>query len=178
EELTEDSAPGDDFLADVCLAWEGATQAAEAAGIRVAHLRFGVVLSAEGGALAKLVTPFKLGVGGKIGSGEQYMSWITLDDAVRAVEFLLARDDLRGPVNVVAPEPVTNRELTATLGEILARPTFFTVPAFGARLAFGEMADGVLLSSARVLPKRLQAANFAFAQPRLEGALRHLLGQR
>lgn len=173
ETLREDSAPGDDFLAGVCREWEAAADAARQAGIRVVHLRFGVVLSARGGALAKLLTPFRFGVGGKIGSGEQWMSWVAIDDAVGAI--LRALNRLEGPVNVVAPHPVTNLEFTETLGRVLSRPTLFGVPTFAARLAFGEMADAVLLSSAKVLPARLQQDGYEFVHPELEAALRYLL---
>lgn len=175
EVLTEQSASGSDFLSEVCREWELATKAAAQAGIRVANLRFGVILSAEGGALKKMLTPFKLGLGGKIGSGKQYISWITLDDAIGAIAFALETESLRGPVNVVTPQPVTNLEYTKTLGRVLSRPTVFAVPAFGARLAFGEMADALLLSSQRVEPARLKEAGFEFQYPELEGALRHIL---
>jgi uncharacterized protein (TIGR01777 family) len=177
ETLTETSAPGTDFLSGVCREWEASTSAAKAAGIRVVLLRFGVVLSGEGGALAKMLTPFKLGAGGKIGSGEQYMSWIALDDVVGAILHALAHEELEGAVNVVAPRPVTNGEFTKTLGGVLGRPTIFAVPAFAARLAFGEMADAALLASQRTEPTRLKATNYEFKYPELEGALRHALGE-
>jgi hypothetical protein len=134
-----------------------------------------VILSAAGGALKKMLLPFKLGVGGKIGSGKQYMSWITLDDAIGVILFALETENLRGPVNTVAPEPVTNLEYTKTLGRVLKRPTIFAVPSFAARLAFGEVADALLLSSARVEPLRLKEAGYRFQYPELEGALRHIL---
>lgn len=175
EVLTEQSAAGNDFLAQVCREWEEATAAAQAAGIRVVHLRFGVILSGHGGALKKMLTPFKLGVGGKLGDGRQYMSWVTLDDAASAIEHALSDQTLSGPVNVVAPRPVTNKEFTKAMGSALSRPTFFTVPAFAARLAFGEMADATLLSSQRAEPARLTASGFAFKYPEIEGALRHVL---
>jgi hypothetical protein len=175
EKIDESSPPGDGFLADVCRQWEAATQPARGAGIRVVNLRTGVVLSPKGGALAKMLLPFKLGLGGVIGSGNQYLSWITLDDLVRAVQFVIDQDSLQGPVNAVAPNPVTNREFTKTLGRVLHRPTFMPMPAFAARLAFGEMADEMLLGGARVLPKALMAANFSFAFPQLDPALRYLL---
>ncbi|MEJ7618487.1 MAG: TIGR01777 family oxidoreductase [Pyrinomonadaceae bacterium] len=175
EVLHEESAPGSGFLAEVCREWEAAAEPARRAGIRVVHLRLGVVLSPEGGALAKMLTPFKLGVGGKVGGGDQWMSWIALDDVIEIIKFVIARDDVRGPVNVVSPHPVTNGEFTDTLGRVLSRPTFIPLPAFGARFAFGEMADALLLSSARVVPARLTEAGFAFAHPQLEEALRHLL---
>jgi uncharacterized protein (TIGR01777 family) len=177
ETLTETSATGTDFLSGVCREWEGATGSAKVAGIRVVLLRFGVVLSGRGGALAKMVTPFKFGAGGKIGSGEQYMSWIALEDVVGAILHALAHEELEGAVNVVAPRPVTNGEFTKTLGIVLNRPTIFAVPAFAARLAFGEMADAALLASQRVEPARLTATNYEFKYPELEGALRHALGE-
>jgi hypothetical protein len=175
EILTEQSASGADFLSEVCREWELSTQPASQAGIRVANLRFGVILSAEGGALKKMLTPFKLGVGGKVGSGEQYMSWIAIDDAVGAILFALEKETVRGPVNVVAPHAVTNLEYTKTLGVVLSRPTIFFVPKFAARMAFGEVADALLLSSARVEPLRLKEAGYQFKYPQLEGALRHVL---
>ena len=173
--MREESAAGDDFLAAVCREWETATRAAAQAGIRVANLRFGIILSPEGGALAKMLLPFQMGVGGKIGSGKQYMSWITLDDAVGAIYHALTNESLRGPVNVVAPHPVTNQDFTKALGAALSRPTLFPVPAFAARLAFGEMADALLLSSTRVEPSRLMESGFRFQYPEIEGALRHVL---
>jgi len=175
EILKEESASGSDFLSDVCGEWEAATQTAVERGIRVVNLRIGVVLSPLGGALAKMLTPFKLGAGGVIGSGRQYMSWIALDDAVRAFHFALTNQSLHGPVNAVAPNAVTNRDFTRTLGRVLSRPTVFPMPAFAARLAFGEMADALLLASTRVQPARLLAGGFTFRYPDLEGALRHLL---
>ena len=177
EILTEQSASGSDFLAEVCREWELATQAAAQAGIRVVNLRFGVIFSGEGGALKKMLTPFRMGIGGKLGSGHQYMSWIAIDDAVGAIEHALQNDSLRGPVNVVAPQAVTNREFTKTLGRVLSRPTIFPVPAFAARLAFGEMADATLLSSQRVEPERLNEAGYTFKYPTLEAALRHVLNK-
>ncbi len=173
--MTEESAPGTDFLAQVCREWEAATAPAEAQGIRVVHLRLGVVLSARGGALAKMLTPFKLGVGGRIGTGSQFMSWIALHDVVRAIIFALETESLRGAVNAVAPRPVTNAEFTRTLGGVLGRPTLFPMPAFAARAAFGEMADALLLASTRVRPARLEEAGFTFQYPELEGALRAVL---
>jgi uncharacterized protein (TIGR01777 family) len=175
EVLTEQSASGTGFLPEVCREWELATQAAAQSGIRVVNLRFGVILSADGGALKKMLTPFKLGVGGKVGSGEQYMSWVALDDAVSVIIFALLTENMRGPVNVVAPEPVRNVEYTKALGHAVSRPTIFAVPSFAARLAFGEMADALLLSSARVEPLRLKEAGFQFQYPKLDDALRHLL---
>ena len=175
EALSEESASGEDFLSEVCREWEKATLSASQAGIRVVHLRIGFVLSAEGGGLPKMLTPFKLGVGGRVGSGRQYISWITLDELISIIRRALEDEHLRGPVNAVAPNPATNGEFTKTLGRVLGRPTIFPLPAFAARLAFGEMADAVLLSSTRVVPARLQEAGYKFSHPELEGALRHVL---
>ncbi len=177
EVLTEESAPGSGFLTDTCLAWEAAAQPASGKGVRVVNLRLGVVLSPGGGALAKMLFPFRLGVGGKIGSGRQYMSWIGIDDVVGVIHYALTTDELRGPINAVAPNPVTNREFTKTMGRVLSRPTIFPMPAFAARMAFGEMADELLLASTRVKPARLQNSGYYFRHPQLEGALRHLLGK-
>ena len=174
EQLTEASAPGTDFLAGVCQEWEAAADAARAVGMRVVSLRFGVVLSADGGALAKMLTPFKLGVGGKVGDGTQYLSWITLGDAVGAIRHALVNEDMSGAVNVVAPAPATNAEFTHALGHAVGRPTLLSVPAFALRLGFGEMADA-LLSSARVEPAQLKATGYQFQHPTLDGALRSLL---
>ena len=177
EVLTEESASGTDFLSEVCREWEKATLAASQVGIRVVHLRTGVVLSAQGGALAKMLTPFKMGVGGRVGDGRQYMSWIDLDDEVGVIRRAIEDRDLRGPVNVVAPRPVTNEEFTKTLGGVLGRPTIFPVPAFAARLAFGEMADALLLASQRVEPARLKSSGYEFKYPDLAASLRHVLGK-
>jgi uncharacterized protein (TIGR01777 family) len=175
ELVNESSPPGGGFLADVCQQWERATQAARDADIRIVNLRLGVVLSKEGGALAQMLTPFKLGGGGAIGSGQQYISWIALDDLVRVVKFSLLAAAICGPVNAVAPHPVTNREFTKTLGRVLGRPTILPLPAFAARLAFGEMADEMLLSGVKVEPRALSTAEFVFQFPLLEAALRHTL---
>jgi uncharacterized protein (TIGR01777 family) len=178
EALTEDSGSGSAFfLSNVCRQWESATEPAADAGIRVANLRFGVILSAGGGALPRLLTPFRLGVGGTLGSGKQFMSWIAVDDAVGAILHALTTKALRGPVNAVSPQPVTNREFTKALGRVLGRPTLFPMPAFAARLAFGQMADELLLCSQRVEPAKLLASDYQFRFPDLEGALRHLLGK-
>lgn len=177
EVLREESAPGTGFLAEVCREWEAAAQPAAEKGIRVVHLRTAMVLSPAGGALAKMLGPFKMGVGGKIASGRQYMSWIAIDDLVGVIHFALTIDALRGPVNAAAPNPVTNLEFTKTLGRVLGRPTIFPMPAFAARLAFGEMAQELLLASTRLEPARLRSAGFKFQFPDLEGALRHLLGK-
>lgn len=175
ELLTEESAPGRDFLSEVCREWEAAARQAAEAGIRVVHPRIGVVLDADGGALPRMLTPFKMGVGGRLGSGRQYMSWITLPDVVSVIRRALEDEALRGPVNAVSPQPVTNEEFTKTLGRVLGRPTLFAVPEFAARLAFGEVADALLLSSQRVEPARLKEAGFSYADPELEGALRRVL---
>ena len=177
ERLDEAAAPGADFLADVCQQWEAAAAPASDAGMRVVHLRIGIVLTPAGGALQRMLPPFRMGVGGVIGSGRQYMSWVALDDVLGGILHALRAGDLTGPVNLAAPHPVTNAEFTKTLGRVLRRPTFLPLPAFGARLAFGEMADALLLSSARVEPARLRADGFEFDYPDLEAALRHLLGR-
>ncbi|MEX2092236.1 MAG: TIGR01777 family oxidoreductase [Pirellulales bacterium] len=177
EEVDELAPSGNGFLAEVCREWEAAAQPAHDAGIRLVKLRIGPVLSPKGGALAKMLLPFKLGLGGVIGSGRQYFSWITLDDLVSAIVFALETESLVGPVNAVTPFAVTNREFTKTLGRVLGRPTIFPMPAFAARLAFGEMADEMLLGGVRVAPHELTAAHFQFAYPEFEPALRHLLGK-
>ncbi|MEX0701694.1 MAG: TIGR01777 family oxidoreductase [Planctomycetales bacterium] len=177
EILTEASAAGRDFLADVCREWEAAADPARAAGVRVVHLRFGMILDPAGGALAKMLTPFKLGAGGRIGDGRQYWSWIARDDVLDVVLRALTEDDLAGPVNTVSPNPATCGEFTKTLGRVLSRPTIFPMPAFAARLAFGEMADALLLASQRVVPQRLQRSGHRFRHPELEAALRHMLGR-
>ena len=176
ELLTEQSAPGNDFLANVCIEWEGATTAAVEKGIRTVQTRFGIILDDNGGALAKMLTPFRLGIGGRVGSGKQWMSWVALDDVVSALKFLMGETSTRGPVNFVSPNPVTNAEFTKTLGRVLSRPTLFPVPEFGARLAFGEMADALLLSSQRVEPVILKNKGFEFRWTTLEPALRSILG--
>jgi uncharacterized protein (TIGR01777 family) len=175
EVLREESASGEDFLSEVCREWEKAALAASRAGVRVVHLRIGVVLTGEGGALPKMVTPFKLGLGGKLGSGRQYMSWIALEDLVSVIRRALEDEALRGPVNAVAPGALTNGEFTKALGHALGRPTFMAVPAFAARLAFGEVADAVLLAGARVEPARLKEAGYEFKYPDIESALRYAL---
>ena len=177
EILREDSAPGKGFLADVTQAWEAAAEPAGKAGIRVVQLRFGIVLGPGGGALAKMVPAFRWGVGGRLGDGRQYMSWIAMDDAIAAIHHVLSSTDLSGPVNVTAPEPVTNARFTKTLGRVLSRPAFLPVPALALRLAFGEMADETLLASSRVIPARLLERGFAFRDPDLEGGLRRALGR-
>ncbi|MBV9210410.1 MAG: TIGR01777 family oxidoreductase [Acidobacteria bacterium] len=176
EVLTEESSYGDDFLAEVCREWEAACAPARESGIRVVNPRIGIVLSKKGGALAKMLTPFQFGVGGKVGSGKQFMSWVALDDVAGIIVYALENEALSGAVNTVAPTPVTNYEFTKTLGRVISRPTIFPIPAFGLKLAFGaEMAEGTLLSSARVEPARLKQAGYEFQYPTLEAALRHLL---
>jgi len=173
--LDESSSSGGEFLPELCMQWERACQPARDAGVRVANMRIGVVLSPEGGALSKMLTPFKLGGGGIVGNGRQYFSWISLDDVVRAIEHVLMRDQLAGPVNLVAPSPVTNRELTKTLGKVLKRPTIVPMPAFAARLVLGEMGEALLLASTRVAPTALVESGYEFLHTDLESALRHLL---
>jgi len=175
EILREESASGNDFLSEVCRQWEAATGAATRQGVRVVHLRTGLVLSAHGGAIGKMLFPFKFGVGGKIGSGNQYWSWISLDDVCGAIVHCIQAAGLHGPVNIVSPSPVTNFEFTKTLGRILRRPTIFPLPVFAARLAFGEMADALLLASARVEPTKLIASRFVFKHKELEPTLQYLL---
>lgn len=176
ELLDEDKPAGQGFLADVCRAWESACDPARERGIRVASLRFGVVLSASGGALATMLRPFRLGLGGPIAGGRQWMSWVVLDDVVDAVRHVLQAEALDGPVNVVAPVPVTNAEFTRTLSRAISRPAIFPIPGFALRAAFGEAADAMLLASQRVDPARLRATGFRWRYPELEPALRHLLG--
>jgi uncharacterized protein (TIGR01777 family) len=177
ELLTEASLPGTGFLPEVCLAWEKATQPATEAGIRVVHLRFGVVLSPAGGALAKMLPVFRAGLGGKLGSGRQWISWVALPDVVRAIEFALRTASLSGPVNMVAPNPVTNLEFTRALGRALHRPTLLQVPAFALQLAIGEMAKATILESVRVMPACLGASGFDFEYPELAAGLHALLSQ-
>lgn len=172
DELLDDSSPaGTGFLADVARAWEAGTEPLRAAGTRVVNLRIGMVLDANGGALRRMLLPFRLGVGGRLGHGRQWVSWITRDDLVAAIRFALQRSDLHGPVAAVSPNPVTNREFTKALGRALRRPTIVPAPAFALRLALGEMAAALLLASQRVRPARLLAAGFAFCQPTLDLAL-------
>ncbi len=175
EVLREDSPPGTGFLAQVCREWEAATEAAGRKGIRVVRLRIGMVLSPKGGALARMLGIFRAGLGGRVGSGDQYMSWIALDDLVGAIDHAIRTGSLEGPVNAVSPRPVTNREFARTLGRVLGRPAVLPVPAFAVRLVLGEMVNELLLASARVEPDRLLLSGYAFRHPELEGALRHLL---
>jgi len=174
--LTEDSPSGHDFPSEVCRAWEGASRIAAGAGIRTLNLRIGLVLSPKGGALGMMLTPFRLGLGGRLGSGRQWSSWIHVDDIVAAVHHLIQTESVAGPVNFVSPTPVTNQEFTRTLAAVLRRPALLPVPAFAARLAFGEMADQLLLNGQRVLPAKLQASGYSFRYSELQPALEDLLG--
>jgi uncharacterized protein (TIGR01777 family) len=173
--LDEEGGAGSGFLAGTCRAWEGATAKAAERGIRVIHLRIGMVLDARGGALARMLPFFRLGLGGPMGGGRQSVSWIALPDLVGAIRHLLLRDGISGPVNATSPNPATNAEFARVLGRILSRPAFLPVPAFALRLAFGEMADELLLQGARVVPSRLRESGFTFRYPTLEGALRAAL---
>ena len=178
ELLTETSAPGKDFLSSVCVEWEQATRPAVEKGIRTVNARFGIILDANEGALAKMLMPFRMGVGGRFGNGKQWMSWIAIEDVVNGLKFVITGASISGPVNFVAPNPVMNSEFTKTLGRVLSKPTLFPVPAFGARLAFGEMADALLLSSQRVKPGVLEESGFQFKWVMLEEALRNLLARK
>jgi uncharacterized protein (TIGR01777 family) len=175
ELLTEESGPGSGFLAEVCRGWEAAADPAREAGIRVVHPRTGIVLSPKGGALGRTLPIFRLGAGGKVGSGRQYWSWVSLDDVVGSYVHALTTDEASGPINVCSPNPLTNAAYTKALGSVLNRPTVFPVPALAARVALGEVADELLLASKRMVPAKLQEAGYQFRYPDLEGALRHLL---
>ncbi len=175
EILNEDSAPGAGFTADLARDWEAATKPAADAGIRTVHIRTGIVLSARGGALHKMLPAFKMGAGGSMGDGRQWMSWIDLEDEVGAIEHILKTDTLQGPVNLVTPKPVTNTEFIKTLAGVLKRPAIFPMPAFAARLAFGQMADELLLASQRIEPARLIASGYRFRFPELRASLEHVL---
>ncbi len=177
EDITEESGPGTGFLPDVCREWENATEPADKKGIRVVILRIGMVLSAAGGALGLMLPIFRLGFGGRIGNGRQYMSWIAVDDVVRIIHHAIHCQLLHGPVNVVSPHPITNQAFSATLARVLSRPAFFVLPSFTARILLGEMADEVLLLSARVLPARLTKLGYSFQFIELESALRSLLNK-
>jgi uncharacterized protein (TIGR01777 family) len=174
EILTEDSAPGKGFLADLCREWEEACVSATHAGIRVVNLRIGTVLAKDGGALAKLLPIYRLGLGGRLGAGRQWTSWISLQDLVGVIEQALHDNNLEGPVNAISPNPVTNRELTRILGQVLHRPTFFVLPAALLRAVTGEMADSLLLASTRVRPNCLLEIGFQFRHPDLETTLKEL----
>lgn len=176
ELLTEQSPAGTGFLPEVCAEWEAAAKPASDAGIRTVSMRTGIVLSPRGGALGKMLTPFKLGVGGRIGTGRQWMSWIDVEDMVGAIHFMLQNDSIRGPVNMVAPNPVTNAEFTKTLAKTLSRPAIFPVPAFAVKIGFGEMGETALLGSQRVEPRRLTNGGYSFQFSDLRASLRHVLG--
>jgi uncharacterized protein (TIGR01777 family) len=171
EECTESSAAGDNFLAGVCKEWEAESRRAEDAGIRTVLLRTGIVLSKDGGALSTMLLPFKMGVGGVVGSGKQWMSWISLDDEIAIINYAIENENIRGAVNAVAPNPVTNQEFTKTLGDVLYRPTFLPLPEFAVSMIFGEMGDALLLASTKVMPKRLEDAGFEFKHPNLKEAI-------
>jgi hypothetical protein len=175
--LTEDTERGDGFLADLCSDWEAAAKEFEKCGARLVNLRTGVVLSPKGGALQKMLLPFQMGAGGPIGSGQQYFSWIALDDIIGAILHCLVTDSVSGPVNGVAPNPVTNAEYTRALAHVLQRPAFIPMPEFAARMAFGEFADECLLCSQRIVPNKLESSGYKFRYPEIEGALRHQLGK-
>jgi uncharacterized protein (TIGR01777 family) len=175
--LTENSGGGSGFLAEVCRDWEAAADPAREAGIRVVHLRFGMILWPSGGALKQMLPVFRTGAGGRIGTGRQFWSWVSLDDAIGVIFHAAGTRSLEGPVNVVSPDPVRNEEFTSILGSVLGRPTMLTVPAGVLRRTMGRMADELLLSSARVMPERLVETGFRFQDPELEPALRHMLGR-
>jgi len=173
--VNENSNGGNDFLANISKQWEDATKSAIDAGIRTVNLRTGIVLSTKGGALQKMLLPFKLGLGGVVGSGKQYMSWVSIEDVTRIISFIIDNDTLVGPVNMVSPEPVTNYEFTKSLGQSLGRPTIFPMPAFVARLLFGEMADALLLTSIRVKPEKLIQQGYDFYHQNLSNALKDII---
>jgi len=176
--VDEDSPRGTGFLSDVAAQWEAATQPAEDAGIRTIHIRTGIVLSPEGGVLQKMLFPFSMGLGGVVGNGQQYMSWISIDDVVGIITAMLDNDQMAGAYNLVAPNPVTNYSFTKNLGKALRRPTVSPLPAFMARMMFGEMADALLLSSSRVAATRLKKLGYTFANSELTETLRHLLDKK
>ena len=173
--LDEQSSSGSGFLPEVCVEWEQSTQPAEQAGVRTVHIRTGIVLSKKGGALKKMLPPFQMGGGGILGSGNQYMSWISLEDEIRAISFIIHNSNIVGPVNLTAPNPVNNKEFTKVLGKVLKRPTIVPLPGFAAKLIFGEMADAILLTGNRVLPNKLIEAGFKFNHETLEIALKNVL---
>jgi uncharacterized protein (TIGR01777 family) len=177
EPLTEESAPGNDFLAGIVKDWEAEALRAEEFGTRVVLARFGIILAKHGGALPKMMLPFKFGVAGRIGNGKQWMSWVALADVVEILRFALAKRELRGAINVVAPNPVTNADFTKELANALHRPALFPAPAFALRLAMGEMADALLLGSQRVLPEKLMKAGYRFTAPNLRETLKTILGK-
>jgi uncharacterized protein (TIGR01777 family) len=175
--ITEDAEPGEGYLSSVCAQWEASTRLASVAGIRTVNLRTGIVLSKKGGALKQMLTPFRLGAGGPLGDGKQFMSWISLADAVEAISYLITNPAITGPVNLTAPNPVNNHDFSASLGKALHRPAFLPMPAFAARILFGEMAEALLLSSARVIPDKLIQSGFAFKHTDLASALEDILSE-
>lgn len=175
EDLTEESAIGKGFIPDLCRDWEAESEKAKDFGARVVTPRLGVVLSKDGGALSQMLTPFKFGVGGKIGDGEQYMSWIAIDDVIRIFHLILENENIGGVINLTAPNPVKNAEFTNALGKALNRPTIFSVPAFAIKFIFGEMGETLLLESAKVLPEELEKLGFEFKFPKLDAAFKHIL---
>ncbi|HEV7644126.1 MAG TPA: TIGR01777 family oxidoreductase [Pyrinomonadaceae bacterium] len=175
EILTEESTPGEGFLPEICVPWEAEARKAADFGARVIFLRTGIVLSKDGGALAQMLTPFSFGVGGVVGGGTQWMSWIALEDMIGAILFALENENVRGAINVTAPNPVTNQTFTKTLGEVLNRPTFIPIPEFGVKFMFGEMGETLLLGGSRVIPKKLQDLGFTFKYPELKEALKKAL---
>jgi uncharacterized protein (TIGR01777 family) len=175
EILSEDSASGEGFAAEICRQWEAATQPAAKAGIRTAQMRIGVVMSADGGALPKMLTPFRLGLGGRLGNGRQWWTWVSVRDVVGAIQHVLNHNSLSGPVNAVAPNPVTNAEFTRILASVLNRPAIFPIPAFAVRMIFGEMGEELFLGSQRVEPTKLAASGYQFQHPDLKNALKEIL---
>ncbi|HKW89135.1 MAG TPA: TIGR01777 family oxidoreductase [Candidatus Acidoferrales bacterium] len=175
EILTESSAPGNDFLSRLCVEWEAAASEAERIGIRVVMLRFGIILDAHGGALPRILLPFRFGAGGRLGSGKQWMSWIALEDVVAIIHHAIGNDSLRGPMDTVSPNPITNIEFTKIVAKVLHRPALFPAPRFALRLALGEMADALLFSSQRVIPEKLAELRYSFRHPDLQEALRSIL---
>lgn len=173
--VNENSPNGTGFLAQLCREWEESTKIAERQGIRVVLLRFGAVQCVRGGMLRKMLTPFKLGLGGVMGSGDQYLSWITIDDVLESIQYLLTHESIKGPVNLVTPQPITNRLYTRTLGRVLRRPTILSVPSFLVKWVFGEMGTELILASTRVMPTRLMQSGYSFHYPELRGALEHLV---
>jgi len=173
EILTEQSERGTGFLSDVCVEWEGSTNKAKEIGMRIVNLRFGVIMSEKGGALKKMIALFKFGLGGKISSGNQYVSWISLEDTIRSIDFCLHNEKIKGPINIVSPNPVTNKEMTKILGRYLKRPTFIPLPKFAAKMVLGEMADELLLASTKAEPKILIESEFEFKHNRFEDILNY-----
>lgn len=173
--LEEDADSGDLFISEVCRQWEETSRVAEENGIRVVNTRTGIVLSTEGGALARMLPPFKFGLGGRLGSGDQYLPWVTREDVTHVIEFLLETEEIDGPVNVCTPEPPTNKAFTKALGSVLGRPTVFRVPEFGVRLLFGQMGEELLLASTRTRPAKLEESGYTWRHPELEPALEHVL---